>query len=83
MTADELREALLALDLYQMELARFLGVEGQTVRRWVAPGGEAPVVVGILLRLLLARPELAALVGLDRVRVRKMRPREALRHPAA
>lgn len=64
MTADELRQALDKLELNQMELARFLGVYGQTVRRWVAPGGEPPQSVAILLRLLLARPELKSVVGL-------------------
>lgn len=64
MSAEELRKALDALELNQMELARFLGVYGQTVRRWVAPGGEPPQSVAILLRLLIARPELKSVVGL-------------------
>lgn len=66
MPADELRKALDALGLNQMELARFLGVYGQTVRRWVAEGGEPPQSVAILLRLLIARPELKSVVGLEK-----------------
>lgn len=64
MSPAELRRALDDLGLSQMDLARFLGVYGQTVRRWVAPGGEPPKAVVILLRLLIARPELKSVVGL-------------------
>lgn len=64
MSAEELRRALDALGMSQMDLSRFLNVYGQTVRRWVAPGGEPPQSVAILLRLLIARPELKSVVGL-------------------
>lgn len=36
MTTDELREALSAAGVSQMELARRLGVDGRTVRYWLA-----------------------------------------------
>jgi len=64
MPPEELRRALDDLGMSQMDLARFLNVYGQTVRRWVAPGGEPPASVAILLRLLISRPELKSVVGL-------------------
>ena len=55
MTPDLLREAGEALfgTLWQSELARALGVNDRTVRRWLAGGNAIPVDVGIDLCALL------------------------------
>jgi len=63
MTAEQLVAALDELEMEQLELARLLGVDGKTVRRWTAPGGEAPGYASLFVRLLIARPSLKALVG--------------------
>lgn len=63
MSASELIEALDALDMEQIELARLLDVGPATVRRWVAGSTSAPGYVALVLRMLVARPELLVLIG--------------------
>jgi hypothetical protein len=54
MTPTQLRTALDKLDITQVGLARMIGKDGSTVRRWIS--GVVPVdeTVAILLRLMLA-----------------------------
>lgn len=63
MTGDELVAALDALEIEQRELARLLGINEKTVRRWTVSGGEAPGYASLVVRLLLARPRLKELLG--------------------
>lgn len=66
MSPDELRAALDKLGISQLEWARRLDVYGQTVRRWVRHGGEVPGPVALLAHLLIMRPELCDVIGIDR-----------------
>ncbi len=55
MTADEVREALVALGLTQMGAARVFGVDGRTMRRWCAEGIEAcPALLAFRALMLLS-----------------------------
>jgi DNA-binding transcriptional regulator YiaG len=63
MAPGELREALIALGINQVELARKLDTHPTTVRRWVAEDGQVPGPVAILVNLLLFRPELRDMIG--------------------
>lgn len=65
MSPGELREALETLGISQLEFARRLDVYGQTVRRWVRQGGEVPGPVAVLAHLLLMRPELCDVIGIE------------------
>ena len=62
MTDVDLRAALATLGISQVALGRRLGVGGASVRRWVAEGGKPPGPVAVLVHLLLARPELVAVL---------------------
>jgi hypothetical protein len=66
MSPAELDAALESLEMEQVELARIADVNPKTVRRWVS--GEVPVpgLAALLLRLLLARPELKGVIGVRR-----------------
>jgi transcriptional regulator with XRE-family HTH domain len=55
MSGEQLRAALAALGLSQLEAARRLGVDGRTVRRWVAGDRRIPGPVVELVRTWLAR----------------------------
>jgi hypothetical protein len=61
MTSAELMDALDTLDIEQIELARLVDTSRTSVQRWSNEG--APGCVSLLLRLLLARPELKELIG--------------------
>jgi hypothetical protein len=54
MTPDELYRAVLKLDTTQQKLARLLGYDDRTMRRWVAGDRAIPTAVAILVRLLVA-----------------------------
>ena len=77
LTAAELLDALDKLDMEQAELARLLDVGPSTVRNWVADGGEAPGYASLVVRLLLERPQLKAMLGVRprSGRGRPVRPR--------
>jgi hypothetical protein len=62
LTASELVAALKALDLEQIQLARILDKSSAIVRVWCRPGGSAPGYASLLIRMLLARPELRTLI---------------------
>lgn len=78
LTAAELLDALDKLDMEQAELARLLDVGPSTVRNWVADGGEAPGYASLVVRLLLERPQLKAMLGVRprSGRGRPVRPRK-------
>lgn len=81
LTAAELIDALDTLDMEQSELARLLDVSRITIQRWTRNGAQVPGHVSLLVRLLLARPELKSLIG-ARARTgrgRPVKPRNALR----
>lgn len=61
LTPPELMDALDKLDMEQAELARLVDTTTTTAHRWSKAG--APGCVSLLLRLLLARPELKELIG--------------------
>lgn len=63
LSVPELASALDELDLDQIELARLVDTSGATVRRWLAGSAEVPGAVTLLVRLLMARPELKELIG--------------------
>jgi transcriptional regulator with XRE-family HTH domain len=54
MTATQFRKILDRLGLSQLGLARLIGVDGRTVRRWALGERSAPEMVAIILRLMLA-----------------------------
>ncbi len=60
MTAAEFRQSLADLGLGQVEFGKLTGTSPRTVRFWVA--SKIPNVAAVLVRLLLARPELVAVV---------------------
>lgn len=66
MTPHELRAALEALDIGQVDLGRILGTNDRSPQRWVKDGGAVPGCVAFVVRLLLARPELKAVAGIER-----------------
>lgn len=74
MTPAELVETLDRLDIEQIELARIVDSDKATVQRWSKRG--VPGCVSLLLRLLLARPELKDLIG-ARPRTGRGRPVKA------
>lgn len=54
MQAKDLQHSIEALGLSQMELGRFVGVDGRTVRNWASGRRPVPEAVSKLLRLMLA-----------------------------
>jgi hypothetical protein len=62
MSAEEYRKALAALDWTQQGFARAVGADPRTGQKWALGETRIPGPVVILLRLLLARPELKAVV---------------------
>lgn len=58
MTKGEFRAALDVLEMSQTEFARMIGIEARTSRRYALGETPVPGAVSVLLRLLLARPEL-------------------------
>jgi DNA-binding transcriptional regulator YiaG len=52
MTADEIRLALMRLDMTQGALAALVGVDPRTVRAWIAGARPMPLAAAIVLRLL-------------------------------
>lgn len=58
MTAEDLREALVRLDLTQTEAARRLRVSLRTVQNWCAGHHEVPGPVEVLVETWLRHPEL-------------------------
>jgi DNA-binding transcriptional regulator YiaG len=76
MGADEYRVALATLELSQHGLARMVGVSPRTGHKWGLGEARIPGCVALLLRLLLARPELMAVIenmGRPPVRERSLR----------
>jgi hypothetical protein len=67
MTADEFREALDQLGISQVGIARLLGVDDVTARRWAANG--TPVPVAILVELL--RRGIIGTADIERVHERR------------
>ena len=55
MTGKELKRALERLEVSQLGAGRLLGVDGRTVRAWIADAARIPESVAILVRLLAAR----------------------------
>jgi transcriptional regulator with XRE-family HTH domain len=60
MTTRQFRSALRRLGLSQRGVARLLGADSRTARRWALGESEIPATVAILLRLLLAEKISAA-----------------------
>ena len=54
MTGKELKRALERLEVSQLGAGRLLGVDGRTVRAWIADAARIPESVAILVRLLAA-----------------------------
>jgi hypothetical protein len=54
MTGKEFKRALGHLNVSQLGAGRLLGVDGRTVRAWVADAARIPEGVAILIRLLVA-----------------------------
>ena len=54
MTGKELKRALERLEVSQLGAGRLLGVDGRTVRAWIADAARIPEAVAILVRLLVA-----------------------------
>ena len=52
MSSDELRAIIERLDETQVGLARFLGYNDSTVRRWIAGRNPPPITVEMLLRVM-------------------------------
>ncbi len=63
MTPPQFREAIEALGLTQEKAAMLVGASPRTARKWVLGEARVPGSVAVLLRLLLARPELLPLVA--------------------
>ena len=53
-TGKELKRALEGLEVSQLGAGRLLGVDGRTVRAWVADAARIPESVAILVRLIVA-----------------------------
>jgi len=53
-TGKELKRALERLEVSQLGAGRLLGVDGRTVRAWIADAARIPESVAILVRLLAA-----------------------------
>jgi DNA-binding transcriptional regulator YiaG len=62
MSADEYRSALDTLGFSQQRLATAVGASPRTGQKWALGETRVPGAVALLLRLLLARPELVALI---------------------
>lgn len=56
----EFREALDALGMSQVDFSRLIAADARTVRRYALGETPVPGAVALLLRMLLARPELKA-----------------------
>ena len=54
MTGKELKRALERLEVSQLGAGRLLGVDGRTVRAWIADAARIPESVAILVQLLAA-----------------------------
>lgn len=46
-------DAIAELNLSQVRAARFLGVDGRTVRKWIAGDARIPTAVALLLSLMI------------------------------
>jgi hypothetical protein len=55
MTPDELREAIARLGVSQVELAKLLGVNPRTMRRWLAGDSEMSVATEVAIDFILIR----------------------------
>ncbi len=62
MTADEYRLALADLGFSQHAFAKLVGANPRTGQKWALGEARIPGCVALLLRLLIARPELKAVV---------------------
>ena len=63
LTPAELARAINQLEIENKELARLLGVDMKTLWRWVEGQVAVPRYASLIVRLLLARPELKAVIG--------------------
>lgn len=63
MTADAYREALARFGYSQEGFATALGYSGRAGQRWATGEARIPGAVAIIVRLLLARPEQAAVLA--------------------
>jgi DNA-binding transcriptional regulator YiaG len=71
----EVTDALESLELNQTQFATLLDVGRTTVYRWCKPGAIAPGYVSILVRLLLATPNIRELINAPKTS-RRGRPRK-------
>lgn len=62
MVADEYRSALEKLDFSQEQFARMVGASPRTGQKWALGETRIPGSAALLLRILLARPELVMLI---------------------
>ncbi len=62
MSSDEFRAILDQHGITQVGFAHMMGVDGRTVRRWVAGDKPLPGCVALMLRLWTARPEVVSVV---------------------
>jgi hypothetical protein len=80
LSGSEMIGALDALQLNQTQFAKILDVGRTTVYRWCKPGARAPGYVSILVRMLLAAPEIRTLLVIPdrpaRGRPSKVHPKE-------
>lgn len=76
LTPNELRAALVKFDVSQNDLGRLFGYNERSAQRWVADDGSVPGPVALVVNLLLARPELQALIGLKRHSKAGRKPRK-------
>jgi DNA-binding transcriptional regulator YiaG len=53
MNGQELRDVIARLDETQVGLARFLGYNDSTIRKWIADRNRVPIPVEMLLRLMI------------------------------
>ena len=63
MSADEFRAAIAALGISQQGFAKLVGASPRTGQKWGLGEARVPGSVAVLLRLLLARPELMAVLA--------------------
>jgi len=59
MTGRELERHRIELEMTQLQLARFFGVDDRTVRRWTSGATEIPIAIAMVVRLM-ARHEIDA-----------------------
>ncbi len=62
MTADEFREALDSVGYTQVAFADLVGADHRTARRWALGEVRIPGAAVIILRLMLARPEMRPVI---------------------